>query len=335
MAPISANAMDWLTQGRGKLFVSDKLASNQDSAKSGTGTDMEESIKIEGSAEDEYDGEPRNLQEYIHILLRSAEQAMGTSHVKEIADKAIRPELIRELSMQDDAMDPERVLFIFSSTNPVRRFFMWFGNSLLFDTLIYACIACQILFLIFTPAYIDMPGQAPPVVPVDIMSLCNHVFTMVFTFEFFVRILRIGVILTPGAYFKSGWNMVDFCVLAFSWMDFFELLENAQFVKVVRLTRALRPLRLITRIRGACLLAVFVRASVCVCACVCVCIYTYMYIYIVSIHVVVRQTRTLSSLQLIKCIRGVCVCVCVCNTKPNKKKGMHILIEAPLRRAAT
>jgi len=55
---------------------------------------------------------------------------------------------------------------------------------------------------------------------------------------------------TKHAYLKSGWNVLDTAVLAFAIVDELQLFEGGNIAKMMRLARALRPLRLMKRNAG-------------------------------------------------------------------------------------
>ncbi len=66
---------------------------------------------------------------------------------------------------------------------------------------------------------------------------------LIFTFEFFVKILAEGD--KPMNYFKDPWNVFDFIIVAVCWVAMFIPEINAGFVAVIRLARVLRVLRLV------------------------------------------------------------------------------------------
>ena len=152
----------------------------------------------------------------------------------------------------EEADEPERVLFCLTPNNPIRKIFQWISNQPAFDTLIYLSILLSCFFLIVERPYPDMvdyPGQESnlePLVPItaDTMALLNSVMTFLFTVEFGCRVMAQGLLTTKRAYLKSGWNIVDSIVLAFAW---FEELSDGPNAKVLRMGRALKPLRLMKR----------------------------------------------------------------------------------------
>ena len=168
-------------------------------------------------------------------------------------DSAIRV-LARECSVEAEVhiarkekLAPERVLLLFSPSNPLRRLFVYIGSLFVFDLLVYVSIIASCILLCITPVYDTYPEGPQDIIPPEIISVCNTVFTSIFTFEAFVRVMHHGLIFTKDAYLRSGWNFMDFMVLTFAWIDETNVLSQGRIVSVVRLARALRPLRSLIR----------------------------------------------------------------------------------------
>jgi len=85
------------------------------------------------------------------------------------------------------------------------------------------------------------------IIPKDVVDTLEIVFTIIFASEFSTRVIAKGLFWTKDAYLKSGWNIADSVVLFFSILDSTQLLTDGGVAKVMRLTRALRPLRLMKR----------------------------------------------------------------------------------------
>ena len=148
----------------------------------------------------------------------------------------------------------ERVLFCIPPGNKVRKFFFWLGEQKGFDAVVLGAIIASCVFLILSPPSglrIDPAFYAP--LTDQTMRWCGWLFTFIFTAEFFVRIFEHGLLFTKRAYLKNGWNILDTIILLMSWADFIiEFLDlsdfkGGKFGKVLRLARALRPLRLMKR----------------------------------------------------------------------------------------
>jgi hypothetical protein len=93
----------------------------------------------------------------------------------------------------------------------------------------------------------------PVLVSDEKLKEIDYLFTILFTVECSVRILDRGLFFTKRAYLKDPWNVVDFFLVISSLMDMicdilnFEALQGGKIGKVLRLARALRPLRVMKR----------------------------------------------------------------------------------------
>jgi hypothetical protein len=154
------------------------------------------------------------------------------------------------------ADDPERVLFFLLPQHPVRKFFVWLGASVYFDIFIVFGIITSCVFLIIEPPYTDItdyPDQAEPEAPLVSFYTMNELskfFTFFFLVELVCRVMGQGFLFTKHAYLKDGWNRIDAVVVMFSVIELSGILEGSSLAKVVRLARALKPLRLIKRNPG-------------------------------------------------------------------------------------
>jgi hypothetical protein len=151
---------------------------------------------------------------------------------------------------------PERVLYCLQPNNPVRRFFIYILKQPLFDTVVFGSIACSCVLLVIEPAYEKMPKSAEdpslvtPPIPLALIQLMQLAFTGLFVVEFICRIIAVGLWQTRHAYLKSGWNVMDSIVLMLAIVDELRVFEKGEVGKIMRLTRALRPLRLMKRNAG-------------------------------------------------------------------------------------
>lgn len=138
----------------------------------------------------------------------------------------------------------DRSFFYFGAEHPVRTWCQKTAHTRWFQTLILFVIFLSMLALAIEPPTRDIE----PAVPYAVLDAVNYVSTVVFLLEFFVQAVSLGLLFAPEAYFKSAWNCVDFLVLILSLMDI--LGGNTKSARVLRLGRALRPLRLIKRNQG-------------------------------------------------------------------------------------
>jgi len=148
----------------------------------------------------------------------------------------------------------ERSLYFFYPKNKYRIFAIYVAEHPLFQTLIISIIVLNCFMMFITPAYRDL-NDDPVLIPPFVSIVIDYVSTVVFSVEFLVMVVSLGLINTRHAYLKSGWNVLDTFVLAFSWFDVLATVtgmegDNLGAAKVFRLFRALRPLRLMKRNEG-------------------------------------------------------------------------------------
>uniref|UniRef100_A0A0G4H4M4 Ion transport domain-containing protein n=1 Tax=Chromera velia CCMP2878 TaxID=1169474 RepID=A0A0G4H4M4_9ALVE len=109
------------------------------------------------------------------------------------------------------------------------------------------------VFVIYDPV-------APDPQLVSISEMFDFIFFGAFALEMLLKILASGLVRTKGAYLRSGWNILDGSLVAITAVDLgirFSPLVSAdaagdqlRAVQVLRLARALRPLRVISRRAG-------------------------------------------------------------------------------------
>lgn len=192
--------------------------------------------------------------EDLHPMEIKAKRRITNTPLGRIISKAVGDTWVKDLDTQDDSFlsqdEPERSLLLFLPNDPIRRLCIWVGQMILFDVVIYSCIAVSCFFLMVTPPSVDYPGFQE-VISLNEMTQWNQIFTYLFLLEAVVRIIADGLLFTRGAYLKSGWNVVDFTVLVLSLIDEFGILQgDGQTAKVIRMGRALKPLRLMKRNQG-------------------------------------------------------------------------------------
>lgn len=140
----------------------------------------------------------------------------------------------------------DKACCVLAERHPLRRFCIWLMNHPRFDTLV--------LFVIFLSSVclaIDSPLLDPSSTLVQALSVLDLFFVIFFTFEMAVRLVALGVVLAPGAYMRSGWNLLDGAIVIVSWVSY-ATDGNAQFrsLRALRALRALRPLRVVRRLPG-------------------------------------------------------------------------------------
>uniref|UniRef100_G1PWX8 Voltage-dependent R-type calcium channel subunit alpha n=1 Tax=Myotis lucifugus TaxID=59463 RepID=G1PWX8_MYOLU len=147
------------------------------------------------------------------------------------------------------AMVPHSSMFIFSTTNPIRRACHYIVNLRYFEM----CI-----LLVIAASSIALAAEDPVLTNSErnrVLRYFDYVFTGVFTFEMVIKMIDQGLILQDGSYFRDLWNILDFVVVVGALVAF--ALANAlgtnkgrdiKTIKSLRVLRVLRPLKTIKRL---------------------------------------------------------------------------------------
>ena len=111
-----------------------------------------------------------------------------------------------------------------------------------FDNLIMVLIAFSAVLLA-----LDNPSNKKGTSLALFLSVSDIIMTVIFTGEMMIKLVAMGVIFTPDAYFLNGWNILDGIIVCISLLTL--ALSNLElgFLKSLRAMRALRPLRMISR----------------------------------------------------------------------------------------
>nr|XP_033816361.1 voltage-dependent N-type calcium channel subunit alpha-1B isoform X2 [Geotrypetes seraphini] len=140
---------------------------------------------------------------------------------------------------------PYSSMFIFSSTNPMRRLCHYIVNLRYFEMVILMVIALSSIALAAEdPVQSDAPRN-------DVLKYMDYIFTGVFTFEMVIKMIDLGLLLHPGAYFRDLWNILDFIVVSGALVAFAfsgNKGKDINTIKSLRVLRVLRPLKTIKRL---------------------------------------------------------------------------------------
>ncbi|CAL8106991.1 unnamed protein product [Calicophoron daubneyi] len=135
---------------------------------------------------------------------------------------------------------PYSSMFIFSSTNPIRRFCHFVVNLRYFDLFIMIVIASSSVAL----AAEDPVSESS--IRNCLLEYFDHAFTCVFTIEMLLKLIDLGVFLHPFSYCRDTWNLLDAAVVIGALISFFR--KNLSTIKSLRVLRVLRPLKTIRRV---------------------------------------------------------------------------------------
>ena len=86
---------------------------------------------------------------------------------------------------------------------------------------------------------------------IHVMEYLNTLMTFVFIGEAVVKIIVYGFVFNGDtSYLRNFWNAMDFIIVIFSIMGLFTFWGDAEFIKIMRLLRVLRPLSMVRRNSG-------------------------------------------------------------------------------------
>ncbi|XP_038116916.1 voltage-dependent calcium channel type A subunit alpha-1 isoform X2 [Culex quinquefasciatus] len=194
------------------------------------------------------------LEKEMEALQKAKE---GTPTAEEIeAEKekeAKKEEEKKEAEEEEQAEGPKPMLpyscmFIFSSTNPMRRAAHWVVNLRYFDFFIMIVISLSSIALAAEdPVQEDAPRNI-------VLNNLDYAFTCVFAIELLLKLIDLGVILHPGSYLREIWNIMDAVVVGCAVVSIgFDISgsdagADLSTIKSLRVLRVLRPLKTIKRV---------------------------------------------------------------------------------------
>jgi hypothetical protein len=142
-----------------------------------------------------------------------------------------------ELESQQLVFD-EGALFCLSTSNPLRKAFIWLITQRWFDGAILFVILVNCAFLAsYDPTGKDRDRN-------HVVETSNYAFTGIFAAEMVCRVIAMGFLFSKHAYLRNPWNRLDFVVVI---SGFIEIFVDAE-ISAIRAVRVLRPLRSITTI---------------------------------------------------------------------------------------
>ena len=132
--------------------------------------------------------------------------------------RASRKESLRRKKKMEEKEEEEEVtgpkpmlpyssMFIFSSTNPIRKAAHWVVNMKYFDAFIMIIIAMSSISLAMEDPVQENSESN------KILNKLDYAFTGVFTVEMLLKVIDQGVILHPGSYGRDFWNILDSIVV--------------------------------------------------------------------------------------------------------------------------
>lgn len=202
--------------------------------------------------------EPRSLRYLVDPSLR---ETVATRFQQEMADHDLeeRRALKRDFILAHPTYD--KSLYLFSSRNRIRRWCQLivqpsrgertFGvppsrwKSIIFLTTITCCVLANVVLTVYNSPVYQLEHRENPDIANKFLYI-DLAFTIIFTFEFLVKVIADGLVLTPNAYMLNGWNLLDLFVLISLYMSNFSTFSGSTGLeRAFRAFKALRALRLI------------------------------------------------------------------------------------------
>lgn len=123
----------------------------------------------------------------------------------------------------------------------------WAGGAqqVTFDGIVLVLIVLSSLLLA-----LEEPGLDRNSGEFQALRIFDIVFTSLFVGEIVLKSAAHGFCLSPRAYVRDKWNLIDLCSVIASLVGLLVASADISFVRVLRLVRCLRPLRLISRNQG-------------------------------------------------------------------------------------
>uniref|UniRef100_A0A8D1SUW0 Voltage-dependent R-type calcium channel subunit alpha n=2 Tax=Sus scrofa TaxID=9823 RepID=A0A8D1SUW0_PIG len=187
----------------------------------------------------------------VHISNKTDGEAspLKEAEIKEEEEEVEKKQQKKEKRETGKAMVPHSSMFIFSTTNPIRRACHYIVNLRYFEMCILLVIAASSIALAAEDPVLTNSERN------KVLRYFDYVFTGVFTFEMVIKMIDQGLILQDGSYFRDLWNILDFVVVVGALVAF--ALANAlgtnkgrdiKTIKSLRVLRVLRPLKTIKRL---------------------------------------------------------------------------------------
>ena len=153
--------------------------------------------------------------------------------------------LKRRLTVQKQPPLAGKSLWMFAPDNAARKWISKLTTHNAFGIAIMCCIFVSTVTLAF-----EEPLEDPNSQKRMIIGIIDYITTGIFTIEAMLKIIALGFLLNgKRSYLRDSWNILDFTIVV-SGLITISGQSNIGFFKVLRIMRVLRPLRLITRVKG-------------------------------------------------------------------------------------
>jgi len=152
--------------------------------------------------------------------------------------------------MNSSAPSRDVALCCFTPENALRRWCNRLRLEPRFDQFIMSVIIINSICMAIERPSIDDDSDERAA-----LDALGHIFTAIFSVEFFVKVIGMGLFYGPEPYWAIGWNKLDGVIVWISWLDLVLTIVGVTggllgILKICRMFRALRPLRAISRLPG-------------------------------------------------------------------------------------
>ena len=139
--------------------------------------------------------------------------------------------------------------FVFPAEWKVRNFVYNVMSHRIFEGIIILLIVANCVFLALDdPLTEDIPVYQPYV---------DYFFTTCFTLEMVMKLFSLGFFGHKGAYLRDPWNILDFCIVCLSYLNFVPGFGNYTALRTLRVLRPLRSMNAVKQLKAlvVCLIA--------------------------------------------------------------------------------
>ena len=111
--------------------------------------------------------------------------------------------------MTEESTDKDRVLFIFSKENKLRKACFFLTESTIFKYVVLAIIIISSIFLA-----VENPLDSLTSRKTVVLNVLNQVVTVIFGVEIIIKVIATGLLFNgKDSYLRSYWNILDLLIV--------------------------------------------------------------------------------------------------------------------------
>jgi hypothetical protein len=151
----------------------------------------------------------------------------------------------KDKSLANAAMSGALFMLRSISESHFRRVVIRIATSYIFEGMVLASILVSSILM-----SLDTPRVTANSMLGIFLWRADVAFTVIFCAELVIKVMALGLVLHPGSYLRSTWNLLDCLIVITSIVSLSSSSNALSIIKIVRLVRTLRPLRMISRLRS-------------------------------------------------------------------------------------